>query len=239
MGGAQATGTAGKAPISQAEVRRLVPNPTLFLKSARQFDANVLARQAMRNLQSLTLGACGFSDSYNFLDFIISLPALRYLDVDNSAYSLKEVLFSCYYFLPHLETLICKRNEDRATVRKTAPYQESARFALREKQVKAKLMLDVQKELRLVEQQGEKADSAVKRKLWIVQHIDGNDKRYAPRLHTLNVAGHTFAGGTDLSHSARAHTHNARTLALTLLGLGSQVLILRTSSRIGVPSCAT
>jgi hypothetical protein len=202
-----------KTPITQTAMRRLVPDPTAFLRSARQFDTNVLARQAMRNINSLTLAACGFADQYNLLDFIISLPALRYLDVTNTNVRFKQLLFSCYYFLPQLETLICKRNEDLVPTRFTpmrsalslfdkeeelAEPDTSDRFELREKHVKAKLLLDMEKEQHLVKQQGEQADSAIKRKLWIVQHIEGDDKRYAPRLHTLDVSGHSFGGSTLL-----------------------------------------
>jgi hypothetical protein len=95
-------------------MRKLVPNPTTFLRSVKRFEANMLARQAMRNIHSLTLGSVACAPEHNLIEFVISLPSLQYLDVSNSAVSLRDLLLSCYYFLPRLETLIFKRNSDQA-----------------------------------------------------------------------------------------------------------------------------
>jgi hypothetical protein len=186
------------------EIQKVVCSQPAFLSSAARFETTALARSTLRNIQTLTLAGCAWGSPYNLIEAVISMPALRYLDISWSDVELRDVLFSCYHFLAHLHTLVF-RQDARPAVAVPAGQKRMHRwhdpredmFKQREKMVEAKLLKDMRADDARIREMGEQADGELKRRQWVVKHITGDDKRHSMSLTSLDISGHTLTSGTS------------------------------------------
>jgi len=166
--------------FGQYDLQRVVFSVPKFLQSIQAFEANALARQALRSIQTLTISGSELG-GHNLLELIISLPALRYLDVSNSHLDLRQLLLSCYYFHPLLETVIFSKTTQSQTVVVDVPDESVQRFQTRESRIRAKLLQTIKENAMLADQ-----DVANKnQKLLHMLHMQDNEKRCSLSLHTL------------------------------------------------------
>lgn len=137
--------------VGQYDLQRIVFSAPKFLQSIQAFEANALARQALRSIQTLTISGSELR-GHNLLELIISLPALRYLDVSDSHLDLRQLLLSCYYFHPLLETVIFSKTTQSQTVVVDVPDESVRRFQTRERRIRAKLLQTIEENAMLADQ---------------------------------------------------------------------------------------
>lgn len=89
----------------------MITHRATFLRSVERFEANAPARRVLRGLESLTLGVTEWASPFSLIEAFISMPALRRLDISHANARLRDVLLSCYHFLPRLDTLVFARRE--------------------------------------------------------------------------------------------------------------------------------
>jgi hypothetical protein len=186
-----------------------------FLRSIERFEANAPARRVLRGLESLTLGVTEWASPFSLIEAFISMPALRRLDLSHANARLRDVLLSCYHFLPRLDTLVFARREgdtrnetDPAFLKPQLPWRSSTIDYYEERQRKfgerERVLLEAQQRQRrrratAGEPEQREAEAETKRRQWVVDHIAGDDKRHSMSLTSLDLSGHIFPDGMRVS----------------------------------------
>jgi hypothetical protein len=165
------------------------------------------------------------------------MPALRRLDLSHANARLRDVLLSCYHFLPRLDTLVFARREgdtrnetDPAFLKPQLPWRSSTIDYYEERQRKfgerERVLLEAQQQRRQRrrratagdEPEQREAEAETKRRQWVVDHIAGDDKRHSMSLTSLDLSGHIFPDGMRVSCRRVVHA-----CCVLLRGLNARV----------------